>query len=453
ITGQVPALDFEPWEQWLRGLRETEKEKSSESGAAEVIPLALSLRDLYLPDVLVKGQQLRDVHISGMHGEQGDQSAWQLRVDADRGKGDIRIPDAADQVIALNIDELYLPAAQTELTANAEVPALTESGPGPDTEAKPEAETASRLAQFDPAAMYAADVKIAQLWRGDENFGDLSFRMRPIAQGVRFDRLSGHLRGIRLQSSAKSPTTLIWKKNADLHTTRFKGRLQVDDIADVLERWGFEKAISSRSGFLDADVYWQGAPDAIALKNLDGEAMLGLSDGQFLKASGSTSGTLKMVGVFNFANLLRRLQLDFSDLYKEGVSFDRIDAHIALNDGVFNTRKPIEISSPSSRFRMSGRLDFNTEQTHMELVATLPIASNLPWVAALAGGLPAAAGVYLASKLFHEQVDHFSSAVYEIRGSWREPEVKFRRVFDDELPATESNQPPLNIPATEGNSP
>src|SRR5690606_29696021 len=109
ITGQVPALDFEPWEQWLRGLRETEKEKSSESGAAEVIPLALSLRDLYLPDVLVKGQQLRDVHISGMHGEQGDQSAWQLRVDADRVKGDIRIPDAADQVIALNIDELYLP--------------------------------------------------------------------------------------------------------------------------------------------------------------------------------------------------------------------------------------------------------------------------------------------------------------------------------------------------------
>lgn len=72
----------------------------------------------------------------------------------------------------------------------------------------------------------------------------------------------------------------------------------------------------------------------------------------------------------------------------------------------------------------------------MDLVVTLPLASNLPWVAALAGGLPAAAGVYIASKLFSEQVDRYSSAVYHVEGDWRDPTIRFRRMFDEAEEAT-----------------
>jgi uncharacterized protein YhdP len=70
----------------------------------------------------------------------------------------------------------------------------------------------------------------------------------------------------------------------------------------------------------------------------------------------------------------------------------------------------------------------------MELVATLPVASNLPWLAALTGALPAAAGLYVASKVFENQFDKFSSAAYAVTGPWSDPQVKFRRVFDDQLP-------------------
>ncbi len=60
------------------------------------------------------------------------------------------------------------------------------------------------------------------------------------------------------------------------------------------------------------------------------------------------------------------------------------------------------------------------------------MGSNLPWVAALVGGLPAAAGVYVVSKVFEEQMDSFSSAVYEISGTIQEPELTFKNIFDDE---------------------
>jgi uncharacterized protein YhdP len=60
------------------------------------------------------------------------------------------------------------------------------------------------------------------------------------------------------------------------------------------------------------------------------------------------------------------------------------------------------------------------------------VGSNLPWVAALVGGLPAAAGAYVVSKVFEEQMDSFSSAVYEISGTIQEPELIFKNIFDDE---------------------
>ena len=85
----------------------------------------------------------------------------------------------------------------------------------------------------------------------------------------------------------------------------------------------------------------------------------------------------------------------------------------------------------SSRFQFAGLFDIREETIGGELVATLPVASNLPWIAALIGGLPAAAGVYVVSKVFTRQVDRFSSGVYSISGPWGNPEVKFERIFDN----------------------
>lgn len=102
-----------------------------------------------------------------------------------------------------------------------------------------------------------------------------------------------------------------------------------------------------------------------------------------------------------------------------------------LQDGVMRIPGAIAIDGPSSTFRISGSLDFNTDQTDMELLATLPVGSNLPWVAALISGLPVAVGVYIASKVFKEQVDRVSSIAYRVRGPWQNPDLQFKRLFGD----------------------
>ena len=69
---------------------------------------------------------------------------------------------------------------------------------------------------------------------------------------------------------------------------------------------------------------------------------------------------------------------------------------------------------------------------------TLPLVDNIPWVAALAGGLPIAAGTYLVSKVFEEQMNQLSSGVYSVSGDLNDPQVIFERVFDAKASAPPS---------------
>ena len=54
------------------------------------------------------------------------------------------------------------------------------------------------------------------------------------------------------------------------------------------------------------------------------------------------------------------------------------------------------------------------------------------------GGLPAAAGVYLTSKLVEEQVDRLSSISYTIAGDWDDVEVRVDQIFAESLDAESS---------------
>ena len=86
-----------------------------------------------------------------------------------------------------------------------------------------------------------------------------------------------------------------------------------------------------------------------------------------------------------------------------------------------------------------------------QAVATLPVADNLPWVAALTASLPVAAGVFVVSKLLQKQVNRLSSAVYSISGSWDDPEVKFKHIFDaPSARTTENGARETAVPAVAG---
>jgi len=87
-------------------------------------------------------------------------------------------------------------------------------------------------------------------------------------------------------------------------------------------------------------------------------------------------------------------------------------------------------SAPSSNLRFAGTFDLQNEQLDSKLVATLPVGGNLTFLAAVAAGLPAAAGIWAVSKIFKKQVNKVASVSYHIHGSWADPQMEFDRLFD-----------------------
>jgi uncharacterized protein YhdP len=104
---------------------------------------------------------------------------------------------------------------------------------------------------------------------------------------------------------------------------------------------------------------------------------------------------------------------------------------LVFDAGNMSFDPPLVVKMPSGRFKMNGTANLIREDIDANLVTTLPVGTNLPWVAALVGGLPAAAGVYITGKIFEKQVDKLSSISYHITGPWDDPEVDVEKIFSD----------------------
>ncbi|MCV6603880.1 MAG: DUF3971 domain-containing protein, partial [Porticoccaceae bacterium] len=158
------------------------------------------------------------------------------------------------------------------------------------------------------------------------------------------------------------------------------------------------------------------------------------------QAKGSTNPFIRVVGLFNFSTWLRRLRLDFSDVFSKGLSYDRIGGSLIFDQGILNFPEPIVAKAPSGTMKMYGNIDLVNEQIDAQLVATLPVGTNLPWLAGLAVNLPAAAGAWVISKLFKKQVNKLSSLSYKIQGSWDDPDFEIEKVFSDKKKVFEEPQ-------------
>ena len=251
--------------------------------------------------------------------------------------------------------------------------------------------------------------------------------------------LSGTWRGLAVNS--EKPITLFWDAEEPV-LTQVSGGLMLDNMGDILESYGYEPFIETRSGAIDFSLRWPGGPEAFGFAGTEGDLQVRLKKGKFTKASAGARGALRVVTILNFADIINRLSL--SQLFESGVPFDDLELQANTSLGLIDV-STLSVQSSASHFQFGGRANLLDESLEGDLIATLPVANNLPWLAALTGGLPAAAGVYVISKIFEKQVDKFSSAVYRVSGTWQEPVLKFDRLFDTKPRVQKSNS---SVPAS-----
>jgi len=395
---------------------------SSADGQGEAQPGAfrLGITGAQADRLVLWGREYNDVSFSAQRSSQ----QWSARGSTDWVQGSYRQPEQGPG--QLQLDFLDVSAREEISTDPADDDSVEEAG--------------------EPLSFPPMEVSIAELRLQGEAAGSLDFRLRANDGEVLAEDIVGDLVGMRLESAAPGALRWIPDQGSSLLLP-----LQFDDIGDSLGRLGYARFLETERGAINLDLRWPGSPESFALVALEGGLTVDIGAGRFLQTPGG-AGALKVVEILNLAGIIQGLSL--SNMFESGLGFDTMDGEMFFHSGTLEVAS-LSVRGRSSAFSMSGLSDIATRSLDGELVATLPVANNLPWVAALTAGPAVAAGVFVVSKVFEKQVNRLSSGVYSIKGTWDEPQVNFTRIFDDEVRldampselAVDPNSRELSLPA------
>ncbi|MFL0796990.1 MAG: hypothetical protein K6L73_05815 [Cellvibrionaceae bacterium] len=477
VNADLDRLDFLQWKAFLDQYAGKEAEKYGADSLVGTTGDSSSMDWLInakLKQFVLKDFVIDEVSLLGKReGEDNhDVSPWEFDFSSDLLNGSLFWNEANKYPFELDFREVRIPLVFSD--GDLDVDGGSEASLGREQD-----DFSDPLKDFDLSGLPAARVNIQSVHVGKTDYGSWSFYLKPEDNQVRIHHLTAQVKAMvvgdlnwranlvaresnsekSLQRKSKKNTKqgggtvssidiaqikaiedtdefmtlslpeVVWISDENGMRSVFKGVFSTKNIGDVAKAWGHEEVIKSKRGDFYAEVTWPGSPLNFDIYALQGDMKMTLKRGQFLQNEAKVENpVLRLVGLFNFDSWARRLRLDFSDLYKSGMSYDRMDASLHLEKGVITLASPLKVDTPSSELEMMGVIDMNKETLDAELTATLPVGGNLAMIGAIAGGLPAAIGVYVVSKIFKKQVKKVASVHYSIKGEWDDPKVEYTKL-------------------------
>lgn len=258
-------------------------------------------------------------------------------------------------------------------------------------------------------------LRVADIERAGQRLGPLTARWQATPE-----RLSIAPLGLTLgEVSARGE--LVWEAaGAGASLTRARLDLDGRDLGTALERLGQEAVIRSQETRVKSQLAWPGAPWQFALERSRGSVEAELRDGRFVNLESTPA---RLVGLLNIDNLVRRLRLDFSDVTGQGTAFDRVSGAATLYGGSLETRGPVEVVGPATRFSLDGSVELARRELDMRLGVTLPVSRNLPLAAVIAGAPVVGGALFIADRLFGDAIDSVTRIHYRVLGPWTAPQI------------------------------
>jgi len=370
-----------------------------------------------LSDVTAWDLALGETHVVASQ----DWGEWLFAFESVLSKGELLIP-ADDEPLAIDLEYLHLPVSDVD------------SAPGTGAKKNPAWQQATlkrtlsddALKEMVPGDLLPMTLNMKEFFIGSRNFGRWNMSSKPVEEGIAVSILDSDLKGLKLTGDFR------WLLHDGKHETRIDLlNIKSRNLARVQKAFRQEVILEGDKMSTAARFSWQGSPMAFNTQTLDGLVSLKVENGTW-KTEGA--GALKAFGALNFSSISRRLKLDFSDLYQTGLAFDVMRAKANIEKGVLTFAEPLMVDGPGAKFLASGSTNLNDESLDMKFAVTFPVTDTLPLVAVLAGFAPQVAGaIYVTEKLIGDELEQFTSASYDVRGTWNKPDMNIRGAFDNEV--------------------
>lgn len=280
----------------------------------------------------------------------------------------------------------------------------------PDTEnRKP---TDDRPPQLDIVPNFRpllAIVSKKTLWQGFD-LGQLTIDSERKADGVVFKRLE------LASQDHKLLATGDWKITGKQSETTLKGHWDVPKAGAFFNKIGLTQDFTETNATVDFSVGWKAAPQQFAMAKLKGQLDVHLKQGRILSVE---PGFGRVLGVVALAQWIKRLQLDFSDVFQDGLTYNRIDGHFDIINGKAITKNLVIDSIPAT-ITLIGETDLVKKTVDFKVNVVPNSADAVP----IAGTIVGKVTSIMAKTLTGKNQDGFLfGSQYQLKGEWGDVKI------------------------------
>lgn len=356
---------------------------SESSGSSVVPPLtqvkgSLSRLDIY--DLLFDQTFLNGYPVEG---------GWQFDVESDQAQGALTIhSDWENQGIGIQADYLSLQWLEKD------------SG---------EQERAG--AQLIEA-MPPLSAKVKNFFIQEYDLGELNLALQQTPEGYRLQTFD-LTKGVHQFKSSG-----LWYPKGEGTQFDMKGQFTSDDFG-ALEQV-IDRPIGLKESPLEThfDVSWQNAPWAYESKSLNGELQFEFGKGHLSEVSDKG---VRLLSIFSFDSLLRKLSLDFTDVFGQGFYYQEFSGDVRFNDGIATTDNT-RLEGDAGVMKISGSSNLVSRQLDYDISFSPALTASVPAVALLSGAsLTVGVGAFAVSKILEPVIEVITQLNFRLTGTFDEP--------------------------------
>ncbi|MGR5064802.1 YhdP family protein [Photobacterium sp. DNB22_13_2] len=386
-------------------------EAESVSGSASVKP------DIPTPSRIAA--KVRQLKLASLDWNRVDLSAnklaktWQFKFDSREAKGQARWPEG--QPIDLAIDTFHLNLPQVN-----ENPTREKYKPQRDIPA------ATDFDRSIMANMPEVDLVLRDAWLQGYRLGEVSGKLRregnmlelinfTVDSGATSLNLDGH-----------------WSLEGDRSETQIAFDIDGQNSSDLMGRFGISGGIQGAKFSTYASIQWQGAPWSMHRETLTGELKSETGQGVISDIGGAG----RLLGLFSIDSLIRRMQLDFSGIFDEGLAFNYIRGSGRIENGRFETDN-IKMQALAGDMFIRGSANLVNETVDAKVRFIPDFTSGIPVLTAFAVAPQTAIYVFAISTALSPVLDVFTQVNYMVKGPIDSPVVTEQSRFTGEYNVSE----------------
>ncbi|SGY96725.1 YhdP family protein [Moritella viscosa] len=383
IVVNVDQLDIAEWLLWYGGLPDSEFDVSSTVEPLSSIKISVANTVYYQ-------QPLNDLTITATKSYHN----WGIALKASEFNGSVVIPDTGN--INIDFDYLYLPDLVLPSDATN------------DTDVAQETKSAALVWQDVPGFNFNCGACIL----GKINLGSTSAKVIKSTSGLTLKALD-----IDMEHSKVAMTGRWFTDKEGNQSTQLQGELKTKSVEEFMTGLGLISPLAKTPADVDFSLAWQDQPFNIDGDSLSGHATIITKAGRISNVS--DKGT-RFLSVLSLQSLVKRLSLDFSDVYNDGLPYSSMQASLQIADGAIHNRDFL-LNSSSGKITGSGYLDLVTRTINYNLSFFPDVTSSLPVLTAFAVTPTTALAVFALSKILEPVLEVITELKFNVSGDFDNP--------------------------------